>query len=533
MEKEIEHANVEGTVTTVETVTRMHIQRFQMDGKFALIYDSVFENEQTVWQVIRSHPALVWWAFFFSVSAIGWGFDAQVNGNALSIPAFRQDFGEKFDNGYVVPASWLGAFNSISSVGQFFGGFLCSTIADRVGRKLGLGVGVLISCGGILGELFSTTREGFLVSKLILGVGLGFYLTIGPLYSSEVSPVVLRGITTAGVNLGIVIGQMLSNAAIKGFGDRSDRWAYRGPFAIQLFFVAFLAAGLPFAVESPWYLVRKNQTNAARHALQRLYGRDTDVSTKLVAIQMTVAADVAAQEIKWINTVRGANLLRTCISCGVFVCQHLVGIIFVLGFSTYFFQLAGLSTDKSFDLGVGVTGCGAVGTMISWTIVNRLGRRLIFNVGMVVLTIINLLIGVLDVVPTNGAAWAQAALTVVWAFFYQVSIGAVAFVLLGEISSPNLRAKTAALATATQSVFGIVMNIVVPYMVNPDEANMKGKVGFVFGGLGVLATLLCFLYIPDVKRRTYEEIDMMFERRVPPRKMGSYVTGREDDLTDF
>ena len=36
---------------------------------------------------------------------------------------------------------------------------------------------------------------------MILGIGLGFYLTVGPLYCSEVSPVVLRGITTAGINL--------------------------------------------------------------------------------------------------------------------------------------------------------------------------------------------------------------------------------------------------------------------------------------------------------------------------------------------
>jgi len=49
--------------------------------------------------------------------------------------------------------------------------------------------------------------------------------------------VILRGITTAGVNLGIVIGQLTSNAVIKGFGERTDRWAYRGPFAFQLFFI--------------------------------------------------------------------------------------------------------------------------------------------------------------------------------------------------------------------------------------------------------------------------------------------------------
>lgn len=115
------------------------------------------------------------------------GFDAQVNGAVLSIPSFRRDFGEIYDSGYVVPAPWLSAFNSISSVGQFFGGFICSIFADRFGRRLALAVGVVISCGGIFGELFSTARAAFLISKLILGVGLGFYLTIGPLYSSEVS----------------------------------------------------------------------------------------------------------------------------------------------------------------------------------------------------------------------------------------------------------------------------------------------------------------------------------------------------------
>jgi hypothetical protein len=67
------------------------------------------------------------------------------------------------------------------------------------------------------------------------------------------------------------------------------------------------------------------------------------------------------------------------------------------------------------------------------------------------------------------------------------------------------------------------MNIVVPYMVNPDEGDLKGKVGFVFGGLGVIATFFCYLYIPDLKDRTFEEIDTMFENRVPARKMGSYV----------
>jgi hypothetical protein len=62
-EKSVEHPNIE-TVTGPDHANN--------DGKAALMNDNFFEHEQTVWQVIRSHPVLIWWAFFFSVSAIGW-----------------------------------------------------------------------------------------------------------------------------------------------------------------------------------------------------------------------------------------------------------------------------------------------------------------------------------------------------------------------------------------------------------------------------------------------------------------------------
>jgi hypothetical protein len=95
----------------------------------------------------------------------------------------------------------------------------------------------------------------------------------------------------------------------------------------------------------------------------------------------------------------------------------------------------------------------------------------------------------------------------------------VAFVILGETSSPTLRAKTVGLATATQAVFGIVMNFAIPY----NEGNLKGKVGFVFGGLSLVASIGSYFYCPELKGRTFNEINAMFEARVPPRKMGKYT----------
>lgn len=122
----------------------------------------------------------------------------------------------------------------------------------------------------------------------------------------------------------------------------------------------------------------------------------------------------------------------------------------------------------------------------------------------------------------------QASFTVIYAFVHFLTIGARAFAILGEASSSSLRATTTALPTATQAVFGIVMNTAIAYMINRDQANLKGKVGFIFGGLALLATLGSFFSVPEVKGRAFYKIDTIFLNHVPPRGMGSYVVGPQD-----
>ncbi|KAF6823973.1 maltose permease [Colletotrichum plurivorum] len=503
------------------------------DPKGAAATTNQAEHELTVRDVFKNHKAIVWWCFYWAMAAIGWshrltfvfsfrGFDAQINGAMISVEAFRRDFGYIQDGEAILPADWQSAFNTISTVGQFFGGFLCSYLADKIGRKNSLLIGVIVCTGGCVGEMLSHTREAFLGSKLVFGAGLGFYLTLAPLACSELAPVALRGFATAGVNLGIALGQLLSNAVVKAFGERSDRWAYRGPFATQLFFAVFLLAFLPFAPETPWYLARKNKLEEATKSLKKLYGKDHDVTSRLAGIVATIEEEALSNtaELGFRDCFKGTNLLRTGISTGVFLCQHLVGIVFVLGYSTYFFQLAGLDVSKSFDLGVGVTACGVLGNMVSWFVVESYGRRKIFVSGMACLTLLLLLIGIMDVVPGDAAKWVQAASTVIYAFVYFLTIGAMAFAILGEASSTVLRAKTIALATATQAVCGIAMNVAIPYLVNPDEANLRGKVGFIFGGLSLIGTIGSFFYVPELKGKTFDEIDRLFAAKVPPRRMG-------------
>lgn len=64
-------------------------------------------------------------------------------------------------------------------------------------------------------------------------------------------------------------------------------------------------------------------------------------------------------------------------------------------------------------------------------------------------------------------------------------------------------------------------------MFNPNEANLGGKVGFVFGGLSFFCIAFLWWYQPETRGRSYEELDEMFIKKVPAREFKTYHTEAE------
>lgn len=179
---------------------------------------------------------------------------------------------------------------------------------------------------------------------------------------------------------------------------------------MQWIFPAILLAGLPFAPESPWYLVRKGRTEAACSVLVRLNGPNTNVDQLIHDIRETIDIEERnAASSTYADCFRGSNRRRTIIACMVFILQQTAGVVFVLGFSSYFFQLAGFNARNSFRLGVGVTAIGIVGNVVSLSSVNWFGRRPIFFWGMIGCTVVNLIVGFSSLAHTSAARWSMAS----------------------------------------------------------------------------------------------------------------------------
>ncbi|PVH92151.1 hypothetical protein DM02DRAFT_507757, partial [Periconia macrospinosa] len=80
-----------------------------------------------------------------------------------------------------------------------------------------------------------------------------------------------------------------------------------------------------------------------------------------------------------------------------------------------------------------------------------------------------------------------------------------------------LRAKTLALGSGFQVVASTFWQAVLPYLYNQDQADLGGNLGWIFFGLAVIHGGLIYFFVPGTKRRTFEDLDIMFEEKLPAR----------------
>lgn len=311
--------------------------------------------------------------------------------------------------------------------------------------------------------------------------------------------------------------------------ERNDEWAYRIPYALQWIWPVPLIIGIFLAPESPWWLVRKERYEEAKVQLLRLTSRNKEANFNadetIAMMKHTNELEKAVSEgASYLSCFKGTDLRRTEIACMVWFTQAFCGSSF-MGFSTLFFEQAGLDTANAFSMSLGNYAIGAVGVFVAWFAMGRFGRRTLYVWGQVGMTLLLLIIGFLGIAPkgNTGAQWGIGAILIVFTLVYDSTVGPVCYSIVAEMPSTRLRQKTVVLARNFYNIASIIGNVLTPRMLNPGAWNWGAKSGFFWAGTCFLCLVWTYWRLPEPKGRTYGELDILFEQRVPARKFKDTV----------
>lgn len=59
--------------------------------------------------------------------------------------------------------------------------------------------------------------------------------------------------------------------------------------------------------------------------------------------------------------------------------------------------------------------------------------------------------------------------------------------------------------------------------------NLAGRCGYVWAATGLVCYVVAYFFLPEMKNRSYREIDILFKRKIPARKWTKTVIDVDDD----
>ena len=482
------------------------------------------ERIMSLREAIRLYPMAIFWSVGLSTAVVMEGYSAMLLSNFYALPQFNRKFGQpQQDGSYVIPASWKSGLSNGALCGEIVGLFLTGLFQDRFGYRITIFAALCLITGFIFILFFAENVHVLLAGEILCGLPWGAFQTITVAYASEVCPVALRAHLTTYVNLCWVIGQFIVSGVLKGVLDREDQWAYRIPFAVQWIWPVPLMIMCILAPESPWWLVRHNRPEEARKSLKRLMSRTNPMADETLAmIQKTdlIEKEISEGTTYW-ECFKPANLRRTEIVCLTWLIQIICGSQ-LIGYSTMFYIAAGLPESSSFDMSLIQYALGAAGTILSWFLMMRAGRRTLYLYGNIALFCLLMIIGFVSLAPPSDSAnWAIGALLLVFTFAFDLMVGPICYSLVSELSSTRLRAKSVALARNVYNVGGLVVNVLVNYQLTSTAWDWGAKSAFFWAGVCFCCVVWVFFRLPEPKGRTYVELDVLFANNVSARKFAS------------
>lgn len=313
------------------------------------------------------------------------------------------------------------------------------------------------------------------------------------------------------ITLGLLFAAIVDNAT----KNRPDTGSFRIPLGVQIAWSIVLVVGMFALPETPRYLIKINNPEAARRSLARL--RRLPVNSPHLA----ELSDIAQHHERALNSIghgyldclKGNLGKRLATGCLLQAFQQLTGINFIFYYGTSYFT--GVGIPNAFTISLIANLVNVLATIPGLYMVEKWGRRplLLFGVvGMTISLIIVASVGSANL--TNGASnKVQIAFICFFIIFFACSWGPVVWVIPGELYPLQVRAKCMSLSTASNWIVNWGVAYAIPYMIDSGSGNLDlgARVFYLWAGCCVLAGVLVWGLVYETKNLSLEQVDELYD----------------------
>ncbi|ORY27083.1 general substrate transporter [Naematelia encephala] len=484
-------------------------------------------------------PRLALVSFIGSLGALSFGYDNGWWGFILGAPYFNDQYGRTVvtdattgATSISLSASEQSAGTGLGTAGIMIGCMIAPWFNEKFGRKKSFALLAVVGLIGALIQAVSTVGRRYWVliaGKIILNISVGIASAVVGVYLSECAPASLRGTLMSNYNIIQNIGYVLAAGTVYGVVTKTTSINWLLPICLQFILPAVILSTLPLIPESPRWLVAQGRLDEATNVIRSLrkYKSQDDDALIYVEVEEIRAAYEEMRKIHdgvgWIELFRGANLRRTLVAIGLQSLQQAQGVSFVSNYALI--TLIGLGISNVYTIVMVLYVVLFVSSLGAFYFPDKIGRRALLLIGSASCATWMAVIGAITTkyaAPTGGMAHFLVVSLFLWVAIFANTWSIIPWTVAAEIPSNPLREKTLALASWSGFGVGLAVGFIVPYIQNAEYGDLGGKIAFLWMGFSIISGVFVYFFLPELKGRTLEELDYMFEARIPTRQFRKF-----------
>ncbi|KAF2107723.1 hypothetical protein BDV96DRAFT_505682 [Lophiotrema nucula] len=469
-------------------------------------------------EAVRAETDRKWrqpWLMYLAIAAsalgaIGQGWaQTSMNGANLSIPtAFGIDANTSRNN------LILGFINSAIYLSNgLLGAWLVAPLNRRLGRRGAVFAAAVISLITNVGGALSTTWQQLLFFRLFLGCALGVISSTLSVFAAECAPTAVRGGLAVSWQMfcafGIFLG-FVANVVVYDSGVNSWRLQLAAPFlsTIPLMAVIYICP------ESPAFYVKYGERyDLAFRSLTRLRNTELQAARDVYLSYLQQPAKTSAnasyaQQVKELFTtprIRRATLAAYT----TMLSQQLCGINIIAFYSSTIFLDADFSTFGALLASVAFGFVNFIGAFPAIWTMDTLGRRSLLLLTLPFMALTMFAAGLAYRIPKDNSAHFILLASMIYLFCaeYSPGMGPVPMVYSAEVFPLSHREIGTSSSVAVASIWATVLSLTFPQILS----TLGSQGAFtLYAILNVVALVLVFLFVPETKKKTLEELDAVF-----------------------